>query len=290
MTHVSGKQALSSAIPVAQERSDGLWAFFALTYALTLLTWGALAVSQVSVASTANTTASTSASAMIPYLLGGFTPSIAAFIMVYRRQGRAGLADLWRRFRQFNLGARWYLASIAIPLSIQAGTGLIYALQGGEFVRPAFLDQPATLLPLVIATFLFGPLSEEFGWRGFAQDRLQARWGFLKGSLVLGLVWGSWHLPLFFVVGSGQYETGNPALLFPAFVIQVMAMSILYTWIYNNTNRSIWGAVFFHFMINFSAVLLLSVAEISDAYLYIVNAGLMVLAALIVYFFTRNKS
>ncbi len=289
MTQFTSNHPRISIISTDKDRSDGLWSFFVLTFSLALLTWGVLAISQMNVASTANTAASTSPLAMILYLLGGFTPSIAGFVMAYRLQGRKGLGNMWQRFRQFNVAARWYLTMAAIPLFVQAATALIYALLGGEFVRPAFLNQPASLIPLVIATFLFGPLSEEFGWRGFAQDRVQARWGNLKGSLILGFLWSLWHLPLFFVLGSGQQETGNPALIFPAFTIQVMAMTILYTWIYNNTNRSIGGAIVFHFMINFGAVLMLASSEISAGFLYIANAGVMVLLAVMVQFFVRNK-
>ena len=90
-----------------KNHSDGLWEFFIITFILMLSTWGVLAFFQMSVAGTANQEASTSILAMILYLVGGFTPSIAGFIMAYRQEGRAGFRDLWKRFTQFNLGFKW---------------------------------------------------------------------------------------------------------------------------------------------------------------------------------------
>lgn len=255
-----------------KNKSDGLGAFFLLTFGLMLATWGVLALSGLSVASTTNTDAPTSTLAMVLYLLGGFTPSIAGFIMAYRQNGREGLRDLGKRFIQFNLGLKWYLIIIAIPLVVQVGIGFVYWLQGGQFTPSELLSQPAALLATLIPVFLFGPLSEEFGWRGFAQDRVQARWGFLQGNVLLGLMWGFWHLPLFFVAGSGQQQAGNPLLVFPSYVVWVVSMTMLFAWVYNHTNRSIWGAMLFHFMNNFMAVLLLEVADMTPQFMYLTNS------------------
>ena len=125
---------------------------------------------------------------MVLYLLGGLTPSVAGLVMAYRVNGRAGLRSLWRRFRQVNLGAGGYLAVIGVPVLIAAISLLTYTALGGAIVRPAFLQQPVSLLASAIPIFIFGPLSEEFGWRGFAQDRVQKRRGSVRGSLVLGVV------------------------------------------------------------------------------------------------------
>ena len=74
-----------------------------------------------------------------------------------------------------------------------------------------FLAQLGSFLPLLI----IGPLSEEIGWRGYALERLQTRWNALTSSLIVGLVWALWHLPLFMMVGTSQYEFGRPVHWFP---------------------------------------------------------------------------
>jgi membrane protease YdiL (CAAX protease family) len=90
-----------------------------------------------------------------------------------------------------------------------------------------------------------GPLSEEIGWRGYALDRLQTKWNALVSSLMVGLVWGLWHGPLFYMVGTSQHELAMP---FVGFVGGVMAVSILFTWLHNNTHGSLWTAIFFHWV------------------------------------------
>jgi len=279
-------QTLSVSAP---QKSTGLMAFFGLTYVLALLTWGVLVIFQMSVINTANTTTATSPLAMTLLMLGGFTPSIAGLIMAWRQNGRAGLRNMWKRFTQFNIGIKWYLVMIIIPFLVQIGTALVYKLQGGTFVWPELLLQPASLIPFAIAILIGGPISEEFGWRGFAQDRVQARWGQFKGSIILGVMWALWHLPLFFVPGSGQQQTGNPAIMFPMFTLNVVAMAILITLVYNKTNRSLWGAIFFHFALNFGANILLASSEISDGFLYVVNAIWMTLIAVVIARLTRSR-
>ena len=72
------------------------------------------------------------------------------------------------------------------------------------------MAQLGSFLPLLI----IGPLSEEIGWRGYALERLQTRWNALTSSLIVGLVWALWHLPLFMMVGTSQHELGIPFIGF----------------------------------------------------------------------------
>jgi len=268
-------------------RSDGFWGFFVLTYGLTFLTWGLLVIFQLSVASATNTQGQTWVIAMLAYLFGGFSPTIAGFIMAYRVEGRAGVSRLWKRFTQIKLGGKWYLVIFAIPLANFAIFSLVHMAMGGKFVSPDLQELPGLMISLVITVFLFGPVSEEFGWRGFALDRVQARWGEIKGSVVLGLIWAFWHLPLFFIPGSGQQVTGDPGIIFPLYALTVMGYTFLITWVYNNTGRSVWGATFFHFTLNFGTVMLLTFTDASDAFGYQAGAGVYTVFALLIAFFTK---
>jgi membrane protease YdiL (CAAX protease family) len=240
-------------------KHSGPWLFFALTYVLMLLTWGVMAVFQMGAASATDTGAPPSAFGMVLFLLGGFSPTIAGAIMAWRVEGRDGLRDLWRRFIQFRLGGAWYPAILGIPLLVRILQAVVFALRGGGFVEPPFVAQPLSLIGLTIMMFLFGPFSEEFGWRGFALDRLLARWNALRASLILGVLWAFWHLPLFFIPGTAQQQMGNPVAVFTGFAVEVVAMSVLFTWVYVNTARSIWGAILFHMLLNYTSNLVLMV-------------------------------
>jgi uncharacterized protein len=101
-----------------------------------------------------------------------------------------------------------------------------------------------------------GPISEELGWRGFALDILQSRWGVLLSRLILGLVWWGWHLPLFFIVGTPQYRMGIGTIEFWFFLVNILPLSLIMTWFYNQTRRSILSAILLHYGFNVTANLL----------------------------------
>jgi len=136
--------------------------------------------------------------------------------------------------------------------------------------------QPAYLLIGVIMSLVLGPLAEEFGWRGFALDELQSKWSALVSSLVLGGFWWLWHFPEFFMVGITTGEIVSGVIPFIAFTASVFAMSILYTWVYNNNGRSILSAILLHFMHNFILNMLIPISNRADMF----KTALLVLMAI----------
>jgi membrane protease YdiL (CAAX protease family) len=106
------------------------------------------------------------------------------------------------------------------------------------------------LVPFALSTLVFGPLPEEIGWRGYALDRLRAKFNALMSSLILGAAWALWHLPLFFIRGTYQSNLEIGSLSFWLFMVGMVPQSVLMTWIYDHSRRSTLSAVLFHFMIN----------------------------------------
>jgi membrane protease YdiL (CAAX protease family) len=118
-----------------------------------------------------------------------------------------------------------------------------------EWTAPTLVT---ALITGVTILFIGGGL-EEFGWRGYALDRMQTGRNAVLASLVLGLFWGLWHIPLFFMEGTTQAEAGIPVW---EFVIQIMVLSVLFTWLYNNTGGSLLVAILFHTIGNTTGALL----------------------------------
>jgi membrane protease YdiL (CAAX protease family) len=104
--------------------------------------------------------------------------------------------------------------------------------------------QFSSLSPLAVVVFVL-VVGEEVGWRGFALPRLLERQSALQASLVLGLLWGLWHLPTFFIPGTPQ--AGIPI---PAHLVYVIALSVLFTWMYLHTRGSLLLATLFHGAVN----------------------------------------
>jgi membrane protease YdiL (CAAX protease family) len=129
---------------------------------------------------------------------------------------------------------------------------------------------------------LIGVLGEELGWRGYVLDLLQKKWSAFISSLFIGVGWALWHLPLFFMSGSYQNKLEIGGFSFWIFMADLLPISIIMTWIYNNTQRSTLSAVLFHFMINFNPVEdIFSMTKEAHFYRLIISA---ILASLIVYF------
>jgi hypothetical protein len=183
--------------------------------------------------------------AIVLFIIGGFTPSLVAIGMTWITEGRAAAGSLLKRVIQFRIGRRWYAILVGVVIIATAAQIAIMRALGQQFDLSRFFAQIGSLLPLIV----LGPLSEELGWRGYALDRLQVKLSPLFTSLIVGVAWGVWHLPLFFIPGSTQAESGFP---FVGFLFGVTALSIIFTWAHNNTGGSIWTAVFFHWVYAYS--------------------------------------
>lgn len=179
--------------------------------------------------------------ATILFLLGGFVPSIVAIVLTRIREGTDGLKSLLRRCLQFRLGFRWYIIIVIVVLMGGTGQLIVNSLLGNSFDFSLYLRQLPSFIPLII----IGPISEELGWRGYLLKKLQLKWNALLSSLFVGVVWALWHFPLFFIIGTSQHELRLPFL---GFFVGTVAVSIIYTWINNNTNHSIWAAILLHWL------------------------------------------
>mgnify|MGYP001339100878 CR=1 FL=1 len=131
---------------------------------------------------------------------------------------------------------------------VVGGSFLIYIVLEGDAGIPKLelLSQPWLVIPLFfISLFALGAIQEEFGWRGYALDLMQSKWNALLSSLMIGFIWAIWHLPLFFIEGTMQSK-----IPFSIFLISTLGISVIYTWLYNNTKRSILIVLLFHAMHN----------------------------------------
>ena len=126
-----------------------------------------------------------------------------------------------------------------------------------------------------------GPLQEEFGWRGYALDKLQSKYTALTSSLLLGFIWAVWHMPLNFTTGIGdQYSLVISTVI--GSIVSLMLLSIFFTWIFNNTGKSILTAMLFHASMNLSTFKLFPVFESEEAlpfYTLLIFIGVIVVVS-----------
>jgi membrane protease YdiL (CAAX protease family) len=185
--------------------------------------------------------------AMLLMFAGSLGPSLAAIVVVASTRRFVGLRTWLSRCLQWRIGWGWGAFALLLPLAVMTlAAGLHIALGGAIGTAPASGHLLMTVVNLPLILLLGGPMGEEFGWRGLALPVLQDRFGWRAASLGLGLVWGVWHLPLFFIDGTAQDHI-PPAL----FMLSVVAMSVVFAWLVNRTAGSVVSALVLHTAINF---------------------------------------
>lgn len=241
----------------------------------------------------------------LPWLTGGegifvFGPSLAGAFVTALVYGKEGMRDLLQRALRWQAGAVWWVLALFLPglLTLIAIFGDV-AL-GGKWPPFTFFKEQWYLAPVFfLITMVGGPLGEEFGWRGFALPNLQRRWGPLVASLIIGVIWGIWHLPVFLMASGVHTELGLARL--PIYVAAEMGLSILMTWIYNKTRGSLLlGGLIYHNADNFwGSVLMTGVtmgaalqgneSSTLDLSLWEASALVGILAAIVVALVTRGR-
>jgi membrane protease YdiL (CAAX protease family) len=214
-----------------------LLTYSVLTFGVTWACWIPLALS--------NAFASEDMTHPFPFLflwpLGNVIPSLVGILLTALFSGRSGLGALFRRLGQVRISLTWYaVVLLLVPVLLFVAIG-VNTLLGGVAIAYAW----SNLIILSVLSLLFPGLGEELGWRGFALPRLQARQKALPVGLLLGIMWGLWHLPLLIADGIVPF-TFLGMVNFLIFDLTITALAVLFTWVYNNTTGSLLLLVLFH--------------------------------------------
>jgi uncharacterized protein len=179
-------------------------------------------------------------------LLGTFGPFFSAVAMVSRRSGWRGLGEFLGQALRWRAGIQWYAAVLLAPALIRIVVLFVHVSKGGS---PPDLSDAARWLAIpstfLVVLLLGGPTGEEFGWRGYLLQRMQPVTGVLWASLLIGGITALWHLPLFWIP-----DTAQSHLPFALFAVRTVALSIISTWLYNGTRRSLLFVLLFHASLN----------------------------------------
>lgn len=179
----------------------------------------------------------------------GYMPTLAAVLVAGWTEGREGIRTLFRKLFTIRVGLRWYLFAIFGMVGVYAFSIGLYNLMHHDAGLSLFSERlpqapswqvALMVIPMFIAIGIVN--GEELAWRGFAMPRLQKKYNALTASIIMGLIWSLFHLPLFFTM-TGSSQTGMP---FWSFTLSTVSLSILFTWMLNNTRGSVFLAYLFH--------------------------------------------
>ncbi len=174
------------------------------------------------------------------FFLSVYAPAIAAFTIIIYKAGFQGLKSYLSRLLIWRTSLSWFaFLLLGIPLVFVIGS----FIKGNLFTDPFPFSSLSAILFATFFAIIKGPV-EEFGWRGLALPLLQRKLAPIWAGLVLGIIWGIWHLPAFLMSGTQQSEWS-----FAPFFIGCIALSIILTPLFNRSNGSILLTAFFHFML-----------------------------------------
>ena len=199
------------------------------------------------------------------FYFGGGAPSVVALFLVFLTYPKDKKKDYFRRCFSFrHAGIKWPLITIAVftalsAISIAVGVGLLgFEMPTMDYIK-AIKTNPLNIFLVLLLSLISGPLNEEFGWRGYALDRMLVKFGFIKGSLILGFIWAIWHLPWYFTPGQAQYNLLRDSVFHALmFVPSVMMLSVFVSFVYVKTRRSILAGALVHMLSNLIGSQLLS--------------------------------
>ena len=215
---------------------------------------------------------------MVLFLAASFGPGITAIAVVRYTTGQDGLHRWFRRSLQWRFGWRWLALSFCLPLVVMGLAAAMHIALGGTIAEsPASRHVLLAVVNFGLVLLLGGPLGEEFGWRGYALPVLQKHYSWRVASLILGVVWGAWHLPLFYMTDAVQSYI--PVGLFMA---STVALSVLLAWLFNRTGGSVLPALVLHTAVNAWAwvIPIMVMPDGSNLRPYGLSVGLLVLIAL----------
>lgn len=176
-------------------------------------------------------------------VVGAFGPSIAGLICAAVLEGRSGVRKFFQRIILVRVKWPIYAAVAIVPLFLVLFPMILNSLLGGQKPHWEGLGQIPALFGTLISMLLIGGLTEEPGWRGFALPVLRARHGPLVASIILGLLWGIWHIPIYSLPGLGN---PLPAANLAIFVLTTPLLTILFTLLAEKSGDSVWMAMLFH--------------------------------------------
>jgi membrane protease YdiL (CAAX protease family) len=239
-------------------RPVSVWPFFALTFVLSWLIWIPLALSHIGLGPVHIPEGLSSAVRLVGVLM----PAAAAIALTAITGGRVAVRRLLTRLAIWRLHWGWWAAATLVYPAVLMVSALLYRWLPGQPALTFVQASPAALL-VNIVLLAIATLGEEIGWRGVALPGLQARYSPLRASLILGLVWATWHLPFWVLMDTfDQYGAGYFVLNY----LFIVPSTAYLSWIFNRTRSSLLLPVAFHLTFNIVNVAILPVTSAIGAY------------------------
>jgi uncharacterized protein len=222
-------------------------------------------------------------------MVAGYGPSVAGLAVVVafspRTEKGAGLRAWLVRCLNWRVGWKYYAFAFCLPPALMVIALGLHSLLGGPMPKLVSVDHiPLAILNFGLVFLVGGPLGEEFGWRGYALPALAAKLNWRLASLIIGAVWGLWHLPLFLMATTLQSQ-----MHIAVFMLNILAGSVVFAWLAERTRQSVIPALVLHTSLNGWTGILGIVPTAETGRPYLLVTGLLVLVALVLLLRSQNS-
>ncbi len=209
------------------------------------------------------------------FVTAAFGPGLSALVVTFAFEGRAGVLTWVHRCLRWRIGWWWYALAFAAPPVLMLSALAIHAALGADIPPSAIAGHiPIAIAQFALVAVIGGPLGEEFGWRGYALPALSAKMGWRLASVIIGVIWSAWHLPLFFMSGTAQ---GHLPII--PFLLSTVSLSVIFASISVGTRFSVMPALLLHTTINWWSLATPVMPVGSDVRAYWLVVGLTVVVA-----------
>jgi uncharacterized protein len=227
----------------------------------------------------------------ILFILSSFAgPTLAAYLVTNAVDGKDGMRKLFRRYGQWRVGMRWYLFVIfAFPIFHVVAVSI--SLQGVPVadLRANWATFFSSYLPLLLIFPAFITWGEEPGWRGFALTRLQESYHPLVSSLIVGFIHGLWHLPIYFLVVGPAANGPFELVKFATNLLAMLAVTIIFSWVFNHAKGSILFAVLIHASLNVTPAWMSRLIPNHPQDAGMIAVGVYIVVAVTLIFLTKGR-
>ncbi len=168
------------------------------------------------------------------------SPITAGILSTGLVHGKGGFRELLSRLVKWRVGIKWYVAALLITPFVVTAILLVLSLFSPMFLPEIFITKDkASLLLTGIIVGLMGGLFEEIGWTGFAVPKIKQHYGVLATGLIVGFLWGAWHVPVTFWASGDSSGVLSLRLFLPPLLFYILVLPVfrvLMVWVYDHTD------------------------------------------------------
>jgi len=215
-------------------------------------------------------------------LIAVWGPGLAAIILSVLAKSKEGAKKLFRPIKYWRVGIHWYIFVLFYPISkwlvayiIDTLLGQSYKLGSSPILSFFNLPEQAIMIPIAVVSTFLNTLGEEVGWRGFALPKLQVKYTAFVSTIIIGLFWGFWHIPMW--IAQGYMDLSLLHIITKT--LSIVPLAIIFTWVYNSTKGSLLLVWLFHASITITGYFAPSLPTTTEEILSWVVAIIIVIVA-----------